>query len=94
MSSRALAVGVGAAITMADVNAIATITRPVKQLRGFQRVALKPGESKVVTFALGFDDLSMLDDRMQRVVEPGTFTVFVGGSSDATREAKFEVAAK
>lgn len=73
---------------------VASVTRPVKQLRGFQRVALKPGESKVVTFALGFDDLSMLDDRMQRVVEPGTFTVFVGGSSEATREAKFDVAAK
>ncbi|HEY1033535.1 MAG TPA: glycoside hydrolase family 3 N-terminal domain-containing protein [Pseudoxanthomonas sp.] len=73
---------------------VASVTRPVKQLRGFQRVALKPGESKVVTFAIGFDDLSMLDDRMQRVVEPGTFTVFVGGSSEATREAKFEVAAK
>ena len=71
---------------------VASVTRPVKQLRGFQRVALQPGESKVVTFPLGFDDLAMLDDRMQRVVEPGTFTVFVGGSSDRTREVGFEVA--
>ena len=71
---------------------VASVTRPVKQLRGFQRVAQQPGESKVVTFTLGFDDLAMFDDRMQRVVEPGTFTVFVGGSSDRTREVGFEVA--
>ena len=71
---------------------VASVTRPVKQLRGFQRVALQPGESKVVTFPLGFDDLAMFDDRMQRVVEPGMFTVFVGGSSDRTREVGFEVA--
>ena len=73
---------------------LATITRPVKQLRGFQRVALAPGESKVVTFELGFDDLAMYNDRMQRVVEPGTFTVYVGGSSDRTRDIGFEVVAK
>lgn len=73
---------------------VASITRPVKQLRGFQRVALAPGESKVVTFELGFEDLAMYDDRMQRVVEPGTFTVFVGGSSDRTRDAAFEVVPK
>ncbi len=73
---------------------VASITRPVRQLRGFQRVALKPGESKVVTFALGFDDLAMYDARMQRVVEPGRFTVFVGGSSTATAEAGFEVTAQ
>jgi beta-glucosidase len=73
---------------------VASVTRPVKQLRGFQRVALAPGESKTVTFDLGFDDLAMYDDRMQRVVEPGTFTVFVGGGSDRTREAAFEVSAK
>lgn len=73
---------------------VASITRPVKQLRGFQRVALKPGESKVVTFDLGFEDLAMYNDRMQQVVEPGRFTVFVGGSSDRTREVTFEVAAR
>ncbi|TQM12478.1 beta-glucosidase [Pseudoxanthomonas sp. 3HH-4] len=70
---------------------VATITRPVKQLRGFQRVSLQPGESKTVTFTLGFDDLAMYDARMQQVVEPGTFTVFVGGSSDHTQQATFTV---
>ncbi|KRA51131.1 hypothetical protein ASD77_16065 [Pseudoxanthomonas sp. Root65] len=72
---------------------VASVTRPVKQLRGFQRVALEPGESKTVTFELGFEDLAMYDARMQQVVEPGTFTVFVGGSSDRTQQAAFSVAA-
>ena len=58
---------------------------------GFKRVALAPGESKTVTFELGFDDLAMYDLEMRPVVEPGTFTVFVGGSSDATLEGRFEV---
>nr|WP_298132539.1 beta-glucosidase BglX [uncultured Pseudoxanthomonas sp.] len=72
---------------------VASVTRPVKQLRGFQRVALQPGESKTLTFELGFEDLAMYDARMQQVVEPGTFTVFVGGSSDRTQQAAFSVAA-
>lgn len=70
---------------------VASITRPVRELRGFRRVELQPGESRTVTFELGFDDLSMLDARMQRVVEPGTFTVFTGGSSAADQHATFEV---
>ncbi|MBP6798024.1 MAG: beta-glucosidase BglX [Luteimonas sp.] len=72
---------------------VASVTRPVRELRGFRRVELQPGESRTVTFELGFDDLSMLDGNMQRVVEPGTFTVFTGGSSAAEQQATFEVAA-
>lgn len=71
---------------------VASITRPVRQLRGFRRVSLAPGESTTVTFDLGFDDLAMLDADMQRVVEPGSFTVFVGGSSSAELSGGFEVA--
>ena len=73
---------------------VASFTRPVRQLRGFQRVTLQPGQSKTVTFELGFDDLSMLDASLRPVIEPGRFTVFVGGSSTATAEAGFEVAAQ
>ncbi len=72
---------------------VASVTRPVRELRGFRRVELQPGESRNVTFELGFDDLSMLDADMRRVLEPGTFTVFTGGSSAADRQATFEVAA-
>ncbi len=70
---------------------VGSVARPVRQLRGFQRVSLQPGESRTVTFELGFDDLALLDAKLKPVVEPGTFTVFVGGDSDATLESKFEV---
>ncbi|WP_238345876.1 glycoside hydrolase family 3 N-terminal domain-containing protein [Luteimonas saliphila] len=70
---------------------VASVTRPVRQLRGFQRVELQPGESRTVTFELGFDDLALYDARMNRVVEPGTFTVFTGGNSLATDSVQFEV---
>lgn len=70
---------------------VASVTQPVRRLRGFQRVALQPGESRTVTFELGFEDLALLDTGLRQVVEPGTFTVFVGGSSTADLEARFEV---
>ncbi len=73
---------------------VASVTRPVRQLRGFQRVHLKPGESRTLNFVLKPEDLSFLDAGMKPVVEPGTFTVFAGGSSDASQQARFEVVAK
>lgn len=73
---------------------VASVTRPVKLLRGFERVELAPGQSKTLTFKLGFEDLAMYDAAMKRVVEPGSFTVFAGGNSVDTLEAKFEVTAK
>jgi beta-glucosidase len=69
----------------------ATFTRPVRALRGFRRVTLQPGSSEDVQFSLDADDLALLDENFARVVEPGTFTLFVGGSSDATQHASFEV---
>lgn len=71
----------------------ATFTRPVRALRGFQRVPLQPGAARDVHFSLDQDDFALLDEGLQRVVEPGTFTVFVGGSSDTTNQASFEVVA-
>jgi beta-glucosidase len=69
----------------------ASVTRPVMELRGFEKIELAPGESRTVSFRLGPEELSFYDQRMQRVVEPGSFTVFVGGSSADTREARFTV---
>jgi beta-glucosidase len=69
----------------------ASVTRPVRELRGFRRVPLGPGEHQTVTFQLGPDDLAMYDREMRRVVEPGGFTVWAGGSSAATLEAHFTV---
>ena len=69
----------------------ASVTRPVRELRGFRRVALQPGETKTLTFTLRPDDLAMYDREMRRVVEPGGFTVWIGGSSAATLEGRFSV---
>ncbi len=70
---------------------VASVTRPVKELRGFRRISLAPAQAATVTFALTARDLAFYDADMQRVVEPGMFTVFVGGSSADTKEARFEV---
>jgi beta-glucosidase len=60
---------------------VSSVTRPVKELRGFQRVSLAPGEKKTVTFTVGPRELSLIDQHMQRVVEPGRFELMVGTSS-------------
>jgi beta-glucosidase len=70
----------------------ASVTRPVKQLRGFQRVHLLAGQSQTLTFTLTANDLSFYGEDMKKVVEPGSFTVFAGGNSVDNLEAKFEVA--
>jgi beta-glucosidase len=60
---------------------ISSVTRPIKELRGFRRITLDPGQTKTVEFTLGFDDLSFLNRDMHRVVEPGTFKIMAGGNS-------------
>ena len=60
---------------------VGSVTRPVKELKGFARISLKPGETKNVKFPITPDKLSFLNEDMQRVVEPGTFTIMVGPSS-------------
>ena len=62
--------------------AFAPVSTPVKQLRGFERVALKPGETKAVTFTLTPEDLQLLDRDLRWVVVPGDFEIMVGRSSD------------
>ncbi|MBK7260209.1 MAG: glycoside hydrolase family 3 C-terminal domain-containing protein [Ignavibacteriae bacterium] len=59
----------------------ASVARPVMELRGFRRITLKPGEWKDVRFELGFDELSMLDAHMKRIVEPGDIKIMIGASS-------------
>ena len=70
---------------------VASVTRPVKELRGFERVALKPGERKTVRFTLTPADLGLYNRRMRFVVEPGEFKVFAGTSSEGGLEDHFEV---
>jgi beta-glucosidase len=64
---------------------LASVARPVLELKGFTRIHLAPGEQKDVTFTLPADQLSMLDRDMNRVVEPGAFRVLVGASSKDIR---------
>jgi len=73
---------------------VSSVTRPVKELRGFRRIALNPGETKTVELALGPNELSFLNRDMRRVVEPGTFRVMVGGNSDELIETKLNVVEK
>jgi beta-glucosidase len=60
---------------------ISSVTRPIKELRGFHRISLNPGETKTVEFTLGPKELSFLNREMQRVVEAGIFEVMAGGNS-------------
>ena len=60
---------------------VSSVTRPVKELRGFRRITLDPGKTQTVEFLLGPEELSFLNRDMRRVVEPGTFKIMVGGNS-------------
>lgn len=71
---------------------VATLARPVKELRGFQRVTLAPGEAKRVTFTLVPADLTFHDEELALVAEPGTFRIHVGGSSATGVEGRFTLA--
>ncbi|MCO6478418.1 MAG: fibronectin type III-like domain-contianing protein, partial [Phaeodactylibacter sp.] len=64
---------------------LASVARPVKELKGFHRISLQPGEQRPVTFQLGPEELSLLNKEMQRAVEPGTFRVMIGASSKDIR---------
>ena len=73
---------------------VSSVTRPVKELRGFRRIALAPGETRTVELSLGFDELSFLDRDMHKVVEPGSFKLMVGGNSQDLIETTLNVVAK
>ena len=70
---------------------VASIVRPVKELKGFQKVALKKGESKTLDFTVGDDELCYYDAEGNQVLEPGRFKVFVGGNSEDVLEGSFEL---
>src|SRR5215204_1776830 len=72
---------------------VATMTRPVKELKGFQRISLQPGEKRKVEFVLGPEQLGFWNREMRYVVEPGEFRVMVGANSADVIEAKFDVTA-
>ncbi len=71
---------------------VASVTQPVMELKGFERVTLKPGEKRTVQFTITPEILSILNIDMHKVVEPGVFDVMVGPSSDKTSTVKLTVA--
>ena len=69
----------------------ASLARPVKELKGFELIALKKGETKTVTFTLTDKELGFYDNAGKYLVEAGTFKLMVGGSSDKGLEGQFEL---
>jgi beta-glucosidase len=65
---------------------LSSVTTPVMALKGFGRVLLKPGETKVVSFKVGPEHLSLWNRQMKHVVEPGDFKIMVGSSSVDIRQ--------
>ena len=60
---------------------VSSVTRPIKELKGFERVNLKPGETRTVSFSIGPEELQFYNRELKRVVEPGTFKIMVGPNS-------------
>jgi len=73
---------------------VSSVTRPVLELAGFERVTLAPGEHKTVSFMVGPEALSLIDRAMRRVVEPGRFEILVGASSTSLKKATLDVVAR
>lgn len=69
----------------------ASVIRPVKELKAFKKILLKAGETKAVSFTLTKNDLSFFDANGNIVLEPGKFSVFIGGNSKDVKQADFEL---
>ncbi|MBC7627830.1 beta-glucosidase BglX [Ferruginibacter sp.] len=70
---------------------VGSITRPVKELKGFQKIALRAGESKKVTFTISNKDLKFYNSDLKYVAEPGNYKLFIGGNSRDVKEADFKL---
>lgn len=71
-----------------------SVTRPIRELKGFKKVSLIAGDSKTVSFTLHTDALACHNSDMQRVTEPGDFTLWIAAHAQKGLAAKFEVTAK
>lgn len=72
----------------------ASVTRPLKELKGFERITLQPGEKRRVEFTLAPEHLGFYNRDMRFIVEPGAFNIFVGANSVDVLEASFDVTEK
>lgn len=68
---------------------VASITRPIKELKGFEKIKLNPVESKTVTFDVKDEQLGFYNNQMKFIVEKGDFTLMVGGNSRDLQEIKY-----
>jgi beta-glucosidase len=65
----------------------ASLVRPVRELKGFQKISLQPGESKELVFTIGDSDLAFYNEQLEFKAEPGVFHLYIGGDSRANRKA-------
>ena len=70
---------------------VASVSQPVRRLRGFERVTLDPGPSETITFTLDKKDFGFYDNRGKFVVEPGEIDLYAGDSSAATLTTSFTI---
>ena len=70
---------------------VGSLVRPVKELKGFQKIYLKKGESKQVSFNITAEELKFFNNDLKQVVEPGDFKAFIGTNSNDVKEASFQV---
>ncbi len=70
---------------------VGSITRPVKELKGFQKVELKAGESKKITFTINSNDLKFYNSDLKFAAEPGDYKIFIGTNSRDVKEANFKL---
>jgi beta-glucosidase len=70
---------------------VGSVTRPVKELKGFEKIFLKPGERKTLVFEIDHEDLAFYTKSMEYKAEPGDFKVFTGTSSEDLKSANFEL---
>ena len=70
---------------------VASVTQPVKKLKGFQKVMIPKGQSKQVSFTIGAEELKFYNSALQWVAEPGDFKVYIGTSSDNVKEASLKL---
>ncbi|GAE20764.1 periplasmic beta-glucosidase [Bacteroides pyogenes JCM 10003] len=68
-----------------------SISRPVKELKGFERISLKKGESRTVSFDITADKLKFYNSELQWVCEPGEFEIMIGGDSRNVQTAKMRL---
>ncbi|MBG6188919.1 beta-glucosidase BglX [Flavobacterium sp. CAN_S2] len=70
---------------------VGSVTRPLKELKGFQKIALKKGEKQTVTFEISVEELKFYNSDLQFIAEPGTFQVFVGTDSNTDTKVSFDL---